>query len=122
MTFTLIDNPLGQLGDGTRSGAIYGDAANTHNRGDDPDEMGDNMDTVQFPTGFVPIKLVAGGDFNCVLGSNHSSNSSNNLTSSIVCWGLYVYIYIYSQSLYVSLQWTLYTLSKSNGFTPCNLY
>ena len=86
MTFILIDiNLLGQCG--------YED---TEHRGDGPDEMGDYLDTVQFPTDFVPIKIVAGWDFNCVLGSDHSSNSSNHFSSSIVCWGQYVYLYLYS--------------------------
>merc|ERR1719334_197832 len=61
-------NQYGQLG--------YGD---TWNRGDDSNEMGDYLPTIEFPDGFTAIKLVAGWYFNCVLGLDQSM--------AIVCWG-----------------------------------
>ena len=51
----------------------YGDL---ERRGDDTDEMGDNLKCVDLGDGFIPSKLVAGWYHNCVLGSNQ-----------IKCWG-----------------------------------
>jgi len=44
-------------------------------RGDDPNEMGNNLPSIELPRDFTPIKLVAGHSFNCVLNQ------------SIYCWG-----------------------------------
>ena len=73
----------------------YGD---TEGRGDDPNEMGDYLDTIELPTGFTPIKLVAGGYFNCVLNQ------------SILCWGGYVFILSLCTCYYHDYHYGSYTL------------
>ena len=60
------DNRYGQLG--------LGDTAN---RGNQPDEMGDYLDSVLLGGDFTPIHLTAGFYFNCAL----------SLEEAIKCWG-----------------------------------
>ena len=59
-------NDQGQLGQG-----------NTDQLGDNSGEMGDNIDAIQLGDDFIPLKLVAGVDFNCVL----------SISNTIKCWG-----------------------------------
>merc|ERR1719295_605654 len=60
-------NSVGQLGLG-----------DDENRGDSINEMGDFLPSIEFPHGFIPTKLVAGWNTNCVLDVNQMA---------IVCWG-----------------------------------
>jgi alpha-tubulin suppressor-like RCC1 family protein len=59
-------NSAGQLG--------YGDTAS---RGDEANEMGSNLPSVQFPTGRSARSLVAGANHTCALLDD----------SSVICWG-----------------------------------
>lgn len=60
------DNGYGQLGLG-----------NTQNRGDDANEMGDNLPAVSLGTGVVPAKVKVGENFSCILTTN----------GRVKCWG-----------------------------------
>lgn len=60
------ENSVGQLGLG-----------DTVDRGDDPNEMGDNLPYVDLGTGLVPKAITASGDHTCVLFTN----------SKLKCWG-----------------------------------
>ena len=51
-------------------------------RGDEENELGDYLQTVDLGANFVPHKLAAGGYHNCVIGSNVTSNHS------VKCWGM----------------------------------
>jgi alpha-tubulin suppressor-like RCC1 family protein len=56
----------GQLGQG-----------NGNNLGDDANEMGDNLNTVDLGTGLYPIAITSGDDFNCAILNDNS----------VKCWG-----------------------------------
>nr|BDT29959.1 hypothetical protein BHI3_34250 [Bacteriovorax sp. HI3] len=60
------DNGYGQLGLG-----------NTQNRGDNANEMGDNLPAVSLGTGVVPAKVGVGENFTCILTTD----------GRVKCWG-----------------------------------
>ena len=62
---------FGQASDGQLG---YGD---TIRRGDNSDEMGDNLEAVSFPETFVPRTLSAGSDVTCVTST----------AFEVMCWG-----------------------------------
>ena len=65
-------NLYGQLGIGQ-----FG-VAEAANRGDDPNEMGDQLPAVSLGTGRTAVEIVVGGDYTCARLDN----------GSVKCWGL----------------------------------
>ena len=86
---TLFSNTYYQLGDGT-----------TGYRGDDSDEMGDNLNDVDLGTSFVPIDIAAGGWHVCAMTQSHA----------VKCWGKLVH------SLYIQYHSVLCQFAGRNDF------
>ena len=94
---TIFSNEFYQLGDGT-----------TENRGDDSNEMGNNLSAVDLGTGFVPIDIEAGTNHVCAVTE----------MKAVKCWGQY----IISLSLYdllfcimLSLRFNLQDLTNTDS-------
>ena len=56
-------------------------ADTTGNIGDDSDEMGDNLNTVDLGTTFVPIVIEAGGEHVCAMAQSEE----------VKCWGQFMH-------------------------------
>ena len=66
-------NSNNQLGDGT-----------TENRGDDVNEMGNNLSAVDLGTDFIPIDIEAGGYHVCAMSESNAVKCWGQLMSSVL--------------------------------------
>lgn len=91
----MFRNTYYQLGEGETS-ALF-NKTSTSPRGDDSDEMGDNLTVVDLGTNFVPIDIEAGGYHICAMAQS----------KGVKCWGQSIHSlsiqYLYSLCITISL-------------------